>query len=176
VIEQIIHGDKKAFDTFYWQFVDKLFGYFYKRTRSNFQAEELTQLTFIKCWEYRSSFSPDLPLDMQLYYKARITYIDWLRKEASQKKLLSSILSSDQALPDDSPLSSDKIELARAALQQLPDMRKKVIQLFYLDGYSYKEIAEMLNISPKTVDNHIYQGVAQLRKALLCFIIFSSMQ
>ncbi|WP_447640031.1 MULTISPECIES: RNA polymerase sigma factor [Chitinophagaceae] len=172
MIERIIEGDQKAFNAFYWQYVDKLFGYFFKRTRSNFQAEELTQLTFIKFWEYRSSLSPVLSPDMQLYYKARITYVDWLRKEGTQKKLLLGLFEENAdgatALGD----SYEKLERAKRALQTLPDMRKKVLKMFYLDGYSYKEIADLLDLSPKTVDNHIYQGIAQLRKILMFFTIF----
>ena len=169
-------GDKKAFDAFYWLYVDKLFRYFSKRTSSRFQAEELTQLTFIKFWEYRSSLSPELSADVQVFHKARITYIDWLRKEAAQRNLLSNILNQNDAeahLPVNDP---QKYERAQRALAQLPRMRKKAIILFYLDGYTYKEIADMLDISVKTVDNHIYQGIAQLRKILLFFLLFFSMQ
>ncbi|WP_157098081.1 RNA polymerase sigma factor [Niabella ginsenosidivorans] len=172
MIEQIMNGDKKAFDAFYWQYVDKLFGYFFKRTQSHFHAEELTQLTFIKFWEYRSSLNPELSPDMQLYYKARITYIDWLRKAATQRSLLSQIIGPASDSPDNPPEGSEKYERARMALEQLPEMRKKVLTLFYLEGYNYKEIATLLGIAPKTVDNHIYQGIAQLRKILLLFIIF----
>lgn len=165
-------GDKKAFNAFYWQYVDKLFSYFFKRTRSNFQAEELTQLTFIKFWEYRSSLNPELSPDMQLYYKARITHIDWLRKEASRRNLLSHIIGQNAHQSSNIQESSGKYERARQALDKLPEMRKKVLTLFYLEGYNYKEIAAQLGISPKTVDNHIYQGITQLRKILLFFIIF----
>ncbi|MGJ7032707.1 RNA polymerase sigma factor [Niabella hirudinis] len=172
MIDQIINGDKKAFDTFYWQYVDKLFGYFFKRTQSHFQAEELTQLTFIKFWEYRSSLNPALSTDMQLYYKARITYIDWLRKQASQRSLLSQIIGHEAQHTGEPREGSEKFERARLALEKLPPVRKKVLALFYLEGYNYKEIAALLSISPKTVDNHIYQGIAQLRKILLLFIIF----
>ncbi len=167
-----MNGDKKAFAAFYWQYIDKLFGYFFNRTQSHSQAEELVQLTFIKFWEYHSSLDPALSPDMQLYYKARITYIDWLRKEATQKNLLSRILHNDQDTIIKYSDDSEKFERARRALEKLPEMRRKVLTLFYLEGYNYKEIAALLNISPKTVDNHIYQGIAQLRKILLLFIVF----
>jgi len=170
MVERLREGDQQAFDTFYWQYIDQVASYFMKRTQSAYQAEELTQLTFIKFWEYRGTLNDDIAINIQLFYKARLIYIDWLRRESTKRKILSELIVTGFEAPnkDEDP----NIEKAKNALNSLPEMRRKVVTLFYLEGYSYKEISEMLQISTKTVDNHLYKGVGQLRKALLCLILF----
>jgi len=170
MVERLKKGDQQAFDIFYWQYIDHVASYFWKRTQSAYEAEELTQLTFIKFWEYKGTLNDDIPLNIQLFYKARLIYIDWLRKESSKRRILSELITAglDAENKEDDP----NIEKAKSALNNLPEMRRKVVTLFYLEGYSYKEISEMLGISSKTVDNHLYKGIGQLRKALLSLILF----
>lgn len=56
------------------------------------------------------------------------------------------------------------------AIEQMAPVRKRVFKLSKVEGYSYKEIAEMLSISPKTVENHISQALKQLRAAFSSII------
>jgi RNA polymerase sigma-70 factor (ECF subfamily) len=64
-------------------------------------------------------------------------------------------------------------ERLEKAISHLPPMRQKVLRLSHLQGYAYKEIARELNISEKTVDNHIHKALKQLRQILssLLFIL-----
>ena len=61
-----------------------------------------------------------------------------------------------------------------AALNQLPEKRKKIFELKHIHGYSYKEIAEALGISVKTVDNQLLKAISDLRKSLSSsqFVLF----
>jgi RNA polymerase sigma-70 factor (ECF subfamily) len=55
----------------------------------------------------------------------------------------------------------------------MPEMRKKVFELNRLQGYSYREIAELLSISEKAVDNHLTKAVKQLKKILPLLVLLS---
>lgn len=157
-------GDHKAFSEIYEGWHKKVYFYFQKLTADD-TAKELTQQTFIKLWRYRAQVSPDLNADQQLFQKARQIYIDWLRKEASYRKHFTT--GEIQELP--AVAAPGEMYDLQKALNHLPPKRKKVFELKHIYGYSYKEIAEYLNISVKTVDNHLLKATAQLRKAFNSF-------
>lgn len=152
------------FETIYFENYDRLYSAFLKKTGSDIAAQELTQLTFIKVWEYRHSYNFDLSPELQLNRKAKLIFIDWLRKEAHLRKLAGKLQTFSVS---ENP--SNKIELSDAlqtAIKQLPPVRKRVFTLAYIDGLSQKEIAESLGISVKTVDAHVQKALKQLRKNL----------
>lgn len=152
---------------------DRIYTAFLRKTQCESVADDLTQQTFIKTWQYRSSFDFSLSTELQLNRKAKLVFIDWLRKEAHQRKLKSAIEFSYSS----KDYSLSKFELTdtiEAALKKLPPMRKKVFQLAYIQGFSRKEIAQTLNISPKTVDAHIAKALPQMRKAIALSMVMSA--
>lgn len=177
MIKEIKNNNTFIFECFFNKYADPLFFYFLKKTKSYPDAEELTQLTFIKFWEYRASLSEELPEQVQLFHKAKLVFIDWLRKQTSTKLLYKKINENSEesyseiaSIEEADPL----IIKLRNTIDCLPEKRKKIFELFQFHGYSYKQIAQKFNISTKTVDNHIYQAMKQLRKALslLLFSLF----
>lgn len=170
--EEIIEGDHLAFKRFYDLWDERVYFFFLKKTNDEKTAQDLTQQTFVKFWRYRLAITETYSLEVQLFQKAKLIFIDWLRKEASDRKRLTAAAlfydnqHLDAALPDS---RSDELE---EALCKLPPMRRKVIELSHLQGYKYKEISEKLKISVKTVDNHIYQALKQLRKYLSVLLSF----
>lgn len=171
IIEEIINGNQRAFHEFYHQWDERVYHYFLKKTRCRANAKDLTQQTFIKFWKYRKLLSVDHTLEMQLLHKARLIFIDWMRKEVTQKKRYDAAIRFYQG-EQSSQVSDSRSYKIENALEQLPYMRRKVIELSHIHGYKYKEIADELHISVKTVDNHVHQALKQLRKYLSCLFIF----
>lgn len=176
MVEEIKNNNPEVFEFFFNKYNECLFFYFLKKTKSYPDAEELTQQTFIKFWEYRSSLSTEVPEKIQLFHKARLVLIDWLRKQATMRKLYENL--SHQAEPAEElkdnfnyEESEQLIKKLHLSINKLPKTRKKIFELFQFKGYSYKQIATILDISPKTVDNHIYQAMKQLRKMMSAMII-----
>ena len=167
-LNKLINGDHLVFQEVYEAWHIRVYRYFLKQTNDEFAAKELTQQTFIKLWRYRSSLSLDHSIDQQLFQKARLQFIDWLRKEATYRKHFSH--TEIQDLPQYT--ATEDVYDLQQALNILPEKRKRVFELKHIHGYSYKEIAEYLNISIKTVDNHLLKATAQLRKV---FNIYSSL-
>ncbi len=163
--------DEAYFQTVFYEHFDSVFNGFYKRTGSESVAQDLTQLTFIKFWEYRLSYSFDLPVRLQLNRKAKQVFIDWLRKEAHQRKLIAEI--NVQHATCTQPNKLELTNTLQTAIDKLPLMRKKVFTLAYIQGFSHKEIARMLNISTKTVDDHVLKALKKLRKILAFHTVLS---
>lgn len=170
-------GNHQAFTDVYDKWKRKVYHYCLKRTQDTEAAKDLTQQSFIKLWKYRRQLDESISLERQLFQKVRQVYLDWLKKEAQRRKHFT-----------DSPDTKENVSVYQmnpelrstlsAALNQLPEKRKKIFELKHIHGYTYKEIAQALGISIKTVDNQLLKAIHELRKSLsssqfvLIYILF----
>lgn len=159
-------GNLQAFQCAYQLHHGKLYAYILKKTGSAYLSEEVVQLTFIRLWEKRQNLSLDYPLSAQIFKMGGSILIDQLRKEAVAKKHHEEIIPMEILHDEEQSENAHNLELA---IDKMAPMRKKVFKLSKIDGYSYKEIADELSISPKTVENHISKALKQLRSALSSF-------
>lgn len=161
--------DEESFRAVFTKYYDRIYSGFYKKTGSYEVAQDLTQQTFIKFWRYRDSYCPELTVEIQLFRKGKLVFIDWLRKESKERQMIDS-LKQQEKIPIDE-LSTDLKDSLQNAINGLSPVRKEVFNMAYIEGYSHKEIAEKLNVSIRTVETHIYKSVQQLRKILALIYI-----
>jgi RNA polymerase sigma-70 factor (ECF subfamily) len=169
ILQNIKAGDLESFRTAYQLYHEKLFFYVVRHTRSTYLAEETVQMTFIKCWENKENLSSDVQLSQQLFRIAKSTLIDLLRKESRRKTHLTSLLhqSAPPTVQNPDLQKKEELSLVFDTIEQMAPVRREVFKLSRLDGYSHKEIATRLSISPKTVENHIGRAIRQLKDALV---------
>jgi len=175
MIEAIKRGDAFAYEQAFVQYRDKVYFYFLKKTRSAEDAKDLLQTTFLKLWKYRNSLSEDYLLEQHLFQIARTVFIDYMRHENKVVKVKRTVHERLEQSPriytsTDFDLQAHLIK----ALSSMPELRKKVFELNRLQGYSYKEVAEILSISIKAVDNNLSKALRQLRKIFLLLIVILS--
>lgn len=172
MISAIKKGNNFAFEELYIQYRQKLYNYFLKKTNSVEDAKDLVQVTFVKLWQYRASLSEDYLPDQQIFYIARTVFIDHLRKENKLNKIKASVRSKNNIPELNNPSQEfDLSSLLQTKLSGMPSLRKRVFELHKIEGYSYKEIAEILSISVKSVDNNLAKALKHLRNTELIFII-----
>jgi RNA polymerase sigma-70 factor (ECF subfamily) len=172
MIEAIKRGDAFAYEQTFVQYRDKVYFYFLKKTRSVEDAKDLLQITFLKLWKYRHSLSEDYLLEQHLFQIARTVFIDYLRHENKVVKMKRTVRERFQQTPAIyTPTDFDLQARLHSALSAMPQLRKKIFELNRLQGYSYKEIAEILSISVKTVDNNLSKALRQLRKIFLLLLL-----
>jgi len=175
-VTNIKNGDEFVFQQVFEEYHEKLYYYSFSKTRSEYLAEEVTQITFVKLWQSRERLDENLSISIQLFRIAKTTLIDLLRKQHNLSALI------DRVKVNETEENSDAInagidynETNRKLMQlidQLPPVRKKVFEMNRLQGMSYKEIAQELSISIKTVEKHISKAISQLRPHLeLVFFI-----
>ena len=95
--------------------------------------------------------------------------IDQIRKEAVNQKLLNKVEVNDQT--DNITEYTNTLAAIEYVLELMAPMRKKVFKLSRFDGFSHKEIAEKLSISPKTVEYHVSKAIKQIKAVLSSFWI-----
>ena len=166
MISAIKEGDESAFELAYMKWRAKGFQYFFRKTGSEEDAKDLIQSVFLKLWLHRGSLNGDFSLDQQLFYIARNVLIDYIRKANKQQEINTnfSISVSKDSLENYQSMEFDTRKQIRQILNKMPEMRQKVFQLHKLEGYSYKEIAEFLCITEKSVDNHLAKALKRLRR------------
>jgi RNA polymerase sigma-70 factor (family 1) len=175
VVTNIKEGDVLVFSRVFHQFHQKLYYYVLSKTKSEFCAEEVVQITFIKLWQYRHSLNEDISIDAQLFRIAKTTLIDQLRKLDYSDRISEALARQDSVTSNKAISNLEQQELRDQlldALSQMPPARKKVFEMSRLQGLSYKEIAASLFISEKTVENHIGLALRQLKEKLPFIMVF----
>ena len=169
-IAELKNSNIDCFRMIYKDYHTKLYQFVYNRTQSSYLAQEIVQITFIKLWETRARLSDELEIDIQLFRIAKTTLIDELRKETVKLKYNDIITSVHEEQYEDNQVADrDTLQHVYSAIEMLPAMRKKVFKLSRVSGFSYKQIADILSISPKTVENHISKAIKQLRNSMNTF-------
>lgn len=131
------------------------------------EAEDAVQRLFVKFWEKRF----ELQVDNIRAYLYRATYNTCLNQVKSTKNSRYHVSDSDAVIPA-SDEASDRVlgeELQvqiSEAMDALPEKCRQVFQLSRFEEKSYKEISEELNISVKTVENHIAKALKIMRVEL----------
>jgi RNA polymerase sigma-70 factor (ECF subfamily) len=173
MIDAIKRGDEFAYEQVYIRYREKVYFYFLKKTKSDEDAKDLLQVTFLKLWQYRQSLSADYLIEQHLFQIARTVFIDYLRRQNKRYRLRERINSKSEESPSYVYTSTDFDIQARLqrALSSMPQMRKKVFELNRLHGYSYHEIAQLLSISVKTVDNNLSKAIKELHKFFVLIIL-----
>ena len=180
-VSALREGDEKTFVTAYHQLNGRVFNFFLKRTGEQELAKDLTQQCFIRIYNYRASLSLSHPLEKQVYIIARSILINHLRQEDRKKarelRYTKTIFPAGLAIEEGSSSQFETEDLLQKMTHQLPPVRKKVILLKAHQGMSNKEIAEILSISVKTVENHITKANQHMRlrsaDLLLVFLLLS---
>jgi RNA polymerase sigma-70 factor (ECF subfamily) len=150
----------------------KLFRFFLKRVFLHDTAKDLTQQSFIRLWQFRHTLSYDHPLEKQVFIIARSILINHLRKEVTQKKAMAAHGQSVITVVGAADASFDKADAVNAAIETLPPVRKRVIILKAFHGFSNKEIAQQMEISVKTVEDHVTKAFRHIRQVIALVILF----
>jgi RNA polymerase sigma-70 factor (ECF subfamily) len=176
IVASIKNSDEFIFEQVYQEYHEKLYYYMLSKSKSTYIAEEVVQITFIKLWNNRERLNEEFTISTHIFRIASTTFIDLLRKQSNSLKIYKELESRDTDLPNNNISEkmdeSDVYQLLNKALNKMPPVRKKVFEMSRVDGMTYKEIADKMFISPKTVENHISKALQQLKKYFSILFLF----
>lgn len=158
---------------------EQLFKTALRLVRNREDAEDLVQETYLKAFRHWDSFAEGTNLKAWLFKILKNTFINLYRRRKNQppqadfseleETLEAHILDEPVPSPEDELLASCWDQDVLAALKSLPHNYKVVVLLADIEGYSYREIAEILAIPLGTVMSRLYRGRKALEKALLAY-------
>jgi len=173
-----LHNDKKSdFSRVYSIYFPKLVRFAREFVLSTEDAENIIQDIFIYLWEHQEILGSLSNLNAFLFVLVKNRCIDFIRqKKLVERKREEFEMVMDKELQlkmyalqqfDENALSSDDIEvILNNAINSLPEKCREVFILSRMEGLKYREIAERLNISTKTVENQIITALKKLRVEL----------
>lgn len=161
---EIRNGNMAAFQSLYQAYAEPLYQFLWHRTPDPETAADLVQDSFTKLWEVRANLNPEHSIGAFLYKIARNLAVDTLRK-LTREGQKAPVLDQLEALPSD-PESFVKRDRVRAAIKALSEQQRQVFCMSRFDGLRYVQIAEILEITPKTVEVHMGRALKKLRTEL----------
>lgn len=169
--KDIKDGDRQAFRTVFEKYYIRLHRFIWGYVHSKTVAEGLVQDLFTTLWEKRDEIEIEHSIKAYLFRSARNKSIDWLRHEKvkdewrEEKKQLNK----QKEHPDLSKRLHDKRMLTevKQAINEMPERRSEVFMLSRYEDMTYREIAELLDISISTVEKHMSKALEELRSKFL---------
>jgi RNA polymerase sigma-70 factor, ECF subfamily len=170
LIEQEAEGlglDAVSFGTFYDDALPRVYGYLLHRTGgSPALAEDLTQETFLAAVrELKKGRRPDTPIPW-IYGIARHKLLDHYRRRERAERALSTVDAEVDGVAVEAGPDSGH-ERFVAALDAVPASQRAALVLHHLDGFSMREVADLLGKSEKAVESLLGRGRESLRRAYL---------
>ncbi len=168
LVQGLKAGDKAAIDQLYKMYAGSLFGIITRIVKFDEIAEDVLQDTFLKIWKSIGQYDCTKGrLFTWMANLAKNTAIDQIRS----KHYVNGIKTDDlEEMPVDildlknhTQLNSDTIGI-KQLMQHLKADQKRIIDLFYFQGYTHVEVAEKLNIPLGTVKTKIRHAIIALRQ------------
>ena len=162
-------GDAQAFDVIFRMYGKRLYYFALGYLKSKPEAEEVVQEVFLKIWKNRDGLNPELSFKAYLFKIAFNHIQELFLKLANERKYLNQLVESSVSFTnemDERINYQSLLELVDGLVRQLPARQSQVFILRKKEGKSLNEIAEELNISPKTVENHITEAMKKIKEGL----------
>ena len=134
-------------------------------------AQDAVQHAFIQVWKERAALRPEGSLKALLYTTVRHRALKQMRNEKNRSELASKRLEGPAAEPSPSETADAEMLGARIRdwISELPARRREAFRLSRFDQLSYREIAEVMDISVRTVESHVRHALDHLRERLETF-------
>lgn len=166
LLQKIRAGDQQGFKEFYHCTFFKLYQFAFSYVHTKEPAEEIVNDVFLALWQKRAGLHRIDNINVYLYVCVKNASLNYLRRNALPVPVSVDELSADHlqlvADPELLVLQKETQRIVREAIEQLPARCRLIFKLIKEDGLTYKEVAAILDISVKTVDNQLWLGLKKL--------------
>jgi RNA polymerase sigma-70 factor (ECF subfamily) len=169
LVGRVARGDIRAFEALYDEMASSVFGLARRVVRDPSRAEDVTQEVFLEIWRKAARF--DSALGKAKTWVLTIAHrrsVDAVRRSESQKR-------HDQQVPPDEVGNAEPAEgliraeehrAVRDCLETLTDLQLESVRLAYFNGYTYNEVAVLLDKPLPTIKTRMRDGLIRLRDCL----------
>ncbi len=166
---QLKKGSTMAFNQLFEKYGQRLYGFSLSLIKNHEDAEGIVQEVFFRIWKKRDELNERKDFQAFLFSIAYNLIIDKFRQRTKEHKFEQFLI--DQAqINYHSPaniMEYKELEVrVNHAVNELPDQRKRIYKMRKEEGLSYREIASELDITTKTVENHLSLALKHIRKHL----------
>ena len=172
--EKIKNGDIKAFEFLFHEYYGYLCLYASKILNNPDAAEEIVQDFFVRLWEKREQLFIETSVKNYFFRSVKNLCINSIQHDKIKAKHAQKIISQTEinTSVDESFVEFDLAEKIEESIQSLPQKRREIFRLSREEGLKYREIAEKLNVSVKTVETQMSLAIKILREKLKKYSTF----
>lgn len=179
LISKILDGDENLLKNLIDRYKDQVLKICYGLTQNQSDAEDVAQEVFIEVYQSLSTFRNESKFSTWIYRISINKSLNFIRKQKRLKifnsieelftgKNVNRIEQADSSrLPDDFSDPEHETKQLKAAISMLPEPQKIALSLFTYQELSYKQIAEVMNVSLASVESLIFRSKKNLRKILV---------
>ncbi|MFQ5570689.1 MAG: RNA polymerase sigma-70 factor, partial [Rhodothermales bacterium] len=163
--ERLQSSDQRAFSELFEAMHVVLLRYAWRFTGEQEAARDIVQDAFLKLWQIREKIDPQRSLKALLYTMVRNLALNHNRAAQHTSGVFPEHDLHDQAPSADQQVDASLLdEQLRGFIGQMPTRRREAFMLSRFEGLSHEEIAQVMNLTPRTVNTHIVLALKDLRK------------
>lgn len=175
----IDNNDQQAYAELMGLYRDSIYYMLVRMVKNKDDAEDLTLMTFGKAFRYLDKYTPKYAFSTWLYRIALNNSIDFLRMKnnmpqyfeedlytSSTTSIIDQSEDNLQRTPEEEIIDKQRLQLLRAAVSELPEKYRKVIELRYYEDLAYEEISERLGLSLSNVKIQIMRAKQMLAQLM----------
>lgn len=166
-------GDINVFEMIFRTYYQPLCNYAFTFVRDKDEAEEIVQGAFLSIWEKRGSIEIRSSLKSYLYTMVRNTCLNTIKHKKIRQKHVDdqlTLVEESYESASESLMADELRERIQTAMEKLPEQCRLVFKLSRFEDLKYSEIAGQLDISVKTVENHMGKALKIMREQLKDFL------
>jgi RNA polymerase sigma-70 factor (ECF subfamily) len=164
-------GDEKAFSELFRYFYDRLLHFCIQYVHTREAAEEIVSDVFVKIWNRRANLEEISNLEVYLFVAIKNHSLNYLEQYSALRitpineetgiSELTNSVDPERAMEWKEILFKMDQEVCR-----LPDQCRRVFKLIKEEGFKYRDVAEILNISPRTVETQLFRAMKRLNEVV----------
>jgi len=171
LMARVARGDAAAFAQLYDQMAPRVYGLIRRVLRNPAQSEEVTQEVMVEIWRTATRYDADRgSLTSWILTMAHRRAIDRVRSEQSSSDREQAVAAASSTTEYDEVAekvtSNLEVEQVRHCLGSLTELQRESVTLAYYGGYSYREVAELLDAKLATIKARMRDGLIRLRDCL----------
>ncbi len=168
LLQQLTTGDRSAFEVLYRRHWRRLYDSAHKRLNNRQQSEDIVQDVFFRLWVRRSELDIQ-DLSSYLSRAVRNQVLNYVTRQKADYGFYEpfATLLTDHSTADAALLAKEVMGLVEDYAATLPVKRREIFLLHMRQRLSTKEIAELLNISQKTVQNQLHAAMKGMRSKVV---------
>ena len=155
----------KTFESLYRDYYQKVYAFLNRMCADGDLAEDLTQDVFVRLLDYKQMLRPDT-VKYFLFTIARNIVTDYIRRYYKKQEIdsyLYDFTATSTNETEENIIVSNLMEMEQMRLEAMPEQRRLVYALNRFEDKSSPEIATELNLSCRTVENHLFLGRRDMR-------------
>ncbi len=167
--------DKTTFEQVFKTHFKRLHAYAFTILQDEVEAEEMVQQVFFKLWERSDSLSFNSPVAAYLYravHNESMNYIKHQKVRSTHQLQVAYRMKNEVEHPAKKVMAGELEKKIHTAMNELPEQCRTIFQLSRFDELKYREIADKLGISVKTVENQMGKALKLMRTKLVDFLTY----